>query len=69
MLLEAADAYDIDLARSWFIGDKASDIECGQRAGTRTILVLTGYGKEQCCRPDYVAADVGDAVRYILEKT
>jgi len=67
MVLEAAAAYDIDLSRSWFIGDKVADIECGQRAGTRTILVLTGYGKEQHCRPDYVAADVVEAIRYVLD--
>jgi D-glycero-D-manno-heptose 1,7-bisphosphate phosphatase len=67
MVLEAAGAYDIDLPRSWFIGDKGIDVECGQRAGTRTILVLTGYGKDQRCSPDYVAADVVEAVRYVLD--
>jgi len=67
MVLEAAADFDVDLAHSWFIGDKAIDIECGQRAGTRTILVLTGYGKEQNCRPDYTAGDVPEAVRYVLD--
>jgi D-glycero-D-manno-heptose 1,7-bisphosphate phosphatase len=66
MVLEAAAAYDIDLSSSWFIGDKAIDIECGKRAGTRTILVLTGYGKSQDCRPDYVAAGVVEGVALIL---
>lgn len=67
MVLEAAGAYDIDLPRSWFIGDKGIDVECGQRAGTRTILVRTGYGKDQRCEPDYVAADVVEAVRDVLD--
>jgi D-glycero-D-manno-heptose 1,7-bisphosphate phosphatase len=67
MVLEAAAAHDIDLSRSWFIGDKALDIECGKRAGTKTILVLTGYGKQQACTPDHVAPDVAEAVRYILD--
>ena len=66
MVLEAAAAYDIDLARSYFIGDKSADIECGQRAGTRTILVLTGYGAEQDCHPDYAAQDVAQAVQIVL---
>jgi D-glycero-D-manno-heptose 1,7-bisphosphate phosphatase len=61
MVLEAAAAFDIDLAQSWFIGDKAADIECGRRAGTRTILVLTGYGREQNCNPDSVANNVVEA--------
>jgi D-glycero-D-manno-heptose 1,7-bisphosphate phosphatase len=66
MVLEAAAAYDIDLARSYFIGDKSADIECGQRAGTRTILVLTGYGAEQNCRPDFTAHDLAEAVQIVL---
>ena len=68
MVLEAAAACDIDLARSWFIGDKTADIECGRRAGTRTILVLTGYGKQQHCNPDHVSVDVVEAIRYVLKQ-
>jgi D-glycero-D-manno-heptose 1,7-bisphosphate phosphatase len=67
MVLEAAKAYDIDLAGSYFIGDKSADIECGQRAGAHTILVLTGYGAQQSCRADLVAADVVQAVELILQ--
>jgi D-glycero-D-manno-heptose 1,7-bisphosphate phosphatase len=66
MVLEAAAAYDIDLARSYFIGDKSDDMECGHRAGTRTILVLTGYGAQQDCRPDFTARDVTEAVEIVL---
>ena len=66
MVLEAAAAYDIDLERSYFIGDKSADVECGQRAGTRTILVLTGYGAEQNSRPDFKADDIAKAVQIVL---
>ncbi len=38
-LLEAQKKYDIDMARCWMIGDRQSDIECGQRAGVKTLLV------------------------------
>ena len=51
MVLEAAREFDLDIPRSFFIGDKAADIECGRRAGTRTGLVLTGDGWEQNCNP------------------
>ncbi len=44
MLEEAAREHGIDLSRSWMIGDKAIDVECGRRAGCRTVLVRTGYG-------------------------
>lgn len=67
MVLEAASDYAIDLARSFFIGDKSVDIECGRRAGTRTIQVLTGYGAGQPCQADFVAPDVVEAVRLVLE--
>jgi len=65
MVLEAAAPHGIDLARSFLIGDKAADIECGRRAGTRTILVRIGYGSKQDCEADY-AADFADAVEWVL---
>ncbi len=68
MVLEAAREFAIDLARSYFVGDKTIDIECGRRAGTRTILVLTGYGAGQTCRADFTTADASEAVKLILEQ-
>ena len=67
MVLEAAAEFALDLPNSWLVGDKSADIECGLRAGTRTVLVLTGYGPEQNCRPDFIANHAADAVRLILE--
>jgi D-glycero-D-manno-heptose 1,7-bisphosphate phosphatase len=61
MVLEAAADYGIDLARSWFVGDKSLDVECGRRAGTRTVQVMTGYGAEQKCTADYTAVDAVEA--------
>jgi len=68
MVLEAAGEYSIDLSRSWLVGDKSADIECGRRAGTCTILVLTGYGPEQACTPDFRATDAVEAVAHILDQ-
>ena len=68
MVLQAARNFPIDLPRSYFIGDKSADIECGHRAGTRTILVMTGYGAQQDCTPDWRAADVVQAVRLVLDQ-
>jgi D-glycero-D-manno-heptose 1,7-bisphosphate phosphatase len=42
MILEAADWYGFDLARSWMIGDRMTDVEAGHRAGTRSALIGTG---------------------------
>ena len=67
MILEAAAEHGIDLARSFMVGDKDLDIECGRNAGVRTILVETGYGmKFPHCKPDFTAPTVTEAIRIAL---
>jgi D-glycero-D-manno-heptose 1,7-bisphosphate phosphatase len=66
MVLEAASEHGLDLGRSFFVGDQPTDVECGQRAGTRTVLL--GNAAAEGCRPDFVARDVAEAVRWILER-
>ena len=75
LLERAARELGLDLASSTMIGDKASDLEAGRAAGTRAVLVLTGYGlgdweyQREVFRvpPDYVADDLLAAVDWILE--
>lgn len=46
-LFDARDEFQLDLAQSYVIGDKLSDLQCGWNAGVKkSILVRTGYGKE-----------------------
>jgi hypothetical protein len=61
-------ARNLGRQNSYFVGDKAIDVECGHRAGTRTVLVLTGYGKEQQqdCEPDFIAKDAVEGAHLIL---
>jgi D-glycero-D-manno-heptose 1,7-bisphosphate phosphatase len=66
MLLEAAAEHAVDLARSYMIGDKADDVECGRRAGVKTIQVMTGYGAEQACAADFHAGDIVEAIGLVL---
>jgi D-glycero-D-manno-heptose 1,7-bisphosphate phosphatase len=69
MLKDAARRYDIDLQSSTMIGDKLADIEAGQAAGCRTILVRTGYGteEEQYVTPQTtVSDDLLSAVEQLL---
>ncbi len=67
MLEEAARNHGIDLSRSWMIGDKEIDVECGRRAGCRTILVRTGYGAElENTGADFVHEDIVSASNMIL---
>jgi heptosyltransferase-2 len=46
MLRRAAHRFNLDLARSVMVGDSNSDLQAGARAGCRTILARTGYGRE-----------------------
>jgi D-glycero-D-manno-heptose 1,7-bisphosphate phosphatase len=67
MIFEAQRDHCLDLARSYFVGDKASDTQCGRNAGVRTILVQSGYGaREIDCRADWIARDLGHAAKIIL---
>jgi D-glycero-D-manno-heptose 1,7-bisphosphate phosphatase len=68
MLLEAAAKFGIELAASYVVGDKASDMECARRAGAGAILVLTGYGPQQACVPDHTADNASAAAGWILER-
>ena len=75
MLNKAAREHDVDLARSFIIGDKASDIKLAENAGARAALVLTGYGRETLahpdrwpCAPEIVAENLLEAVKRILER-
>lgn len=46
-LLDAAQKHDIDLSRSFMVGDKLSDIQCGWNAKVQaSVLVKTGYGQK-----------------------
>lgn len=64
LLLDAAKAYDIDLANSWMIGDRLTDIQTGINAAANTILVQTGAITE-APEATYVATDLRDAASYI----
>jgi histidinol-phosphate phosphatase family protein len=70
MVLEASQEHDIDLSRSFLIGDKEIDAECAHNAGVRAIRVRTGFDKEtdgSCA--DWVAEDLPAAADIILKAT
>lgn len=70
MILQAARDHGVDLARSFFIGDKEIDVECGRNAGVRTIRVRTGFDKmTNGSRADWVAEDLTAAAKIIVDLT
>ena len=66
MLLDAALALGVDLGRSWMIGDRWRDIDCGRRAGLRTVFIDFGYTEELREPPDYVVRSFSEAVGIVL---
>ncbi len=72
---EACAEFDIDLPKSYVIGDRYTDIELAHRAGLKGIMVMTGYGMgdieyvlPQLARgPDHIARDLLDAVHWLLK--
>ncbi len=66
----AANEYEIDLARSFVVGDHPSDVELAHAVGARGIYVLTGHGEKHRAElqgPRIVVADIGAAAAVILE--
>lgn len=75
MLLSLAAERQIDLGQAYLIGDALTDMAAGHTAGCRTILVLTGRGRAQLERPDFlhhrprhVAQNLLDAVRWLVSQ-
>jgi D-glycero-D-manno-heptose 1,7-bisphosphate phosphatase len=73
-LFDARDQLGVNLARSYMIGDKLIDLECGWNAGVkRSILVRTGYGTKleqkspEALAKAWVVDDLATAARQILE--
>jgi D,D-heptose 1,7-bisphosphate phosphatase len=68
MLLAAADEMQIELTRSWMIGDNERDVEAGRSAGCRTILISSTrseFGYPEKARPDHIAVNLREAVNIV----
>jgi D,D-heptose 1,7-bisphosphate phosphatase len=70
LLKKAERDLKIDLAQSFMIGDRTSDIEAGKRVGTKTVLILNdanrGEEKNLKEQPDHIAKNLLEAVNWIL---
>jgi D-glycero-D-manno-heptose 1,7-bisphosphate phosphatase len=69
MLLRAARELGLDLARSWMVGDRWRDIDCGHAAGCRTIFIDYGYNEELKQQPDFRCGTLLEAARIVLANT
>ena len=69
MIRQAQQRFDIDLSRSFVVGDKLIDIELAQRAGVRGILVRTGHGQQELARAGGVMPGAAHIAANLLEAT
>jgi len=66
MITDAAEALGLDLARSWMVGDRWRDVDCGQRAGLRTVFIDFGYDEALRAPPDFTVKTFTEAAAVIL---
>jgi D-glycero-D-manno-heptose 1,7-bisphosphate phosphatase len=77
MLIAASEDMDIDLVKSYTVGDMSKDIQVAGKVGAKGVLVKTGYGlntiekdftpdSAEAVRPDYIAEDILDAITWIM---
>ena len=72
LMEQAARDLNLDLSRSYLVGDRYIDIQTAANAGAKGILVLTGYGRGEydylrAAQPVHVAPDLPEAVEWILQ--
>lgn len=74
MVFKAAKDFNIDISKSYLVGDSVSDILCGKNAGVKTVLIGTGEGKDSLSIlqkennfPSFVAMNFLDAANFIIK--
>jgi len=67
LIRKACKDFDINIAKSYIVGDQKADVELGKKEGMSSILVLTGHGKDTVkeTSPDYVVNNILEAEKLI----
>ncbi len=68
LVLEAAEHYGIDLAASYFVGDRWRDVEAGRAAGCINVFVDGSYNEPKPANADHVAGSLSEAAGWILRR-
>jgi D,D-heptose 1,7-bisphosphate phosphatase len=72
MIQKGRKRLNIDTQKSYVMGDKLTDVELGRKVRSKTILLLTGFGREELARrkgslgkPDKLARNILEGVKWI----
>lgn len=76
LISRSARDLDIDVSRSYVIGDRLLDTKLAENAGAKGVLVLTGYGRGELeylidsseVKPDFIAEDLYEAACWIVKE-
>lgn len=68
-LLKAKKEHNLDMKKSWLIGDRDTDIFCGKNGGVKTILIKDDNSKKHQGKsnPDFIVVNLSEAVKIILK--
>lgn len=69
MLLDAASEWNVDLGRSFMVGDRWRDIAAGAAAGCATFFIDYGYAEQRPVNPGVVVRSLEEASSHILRET
>lgn len=69
MLFAARDEHDLDLSKSFMVGDTWKDVIAGQKAGCKTILLRRQWSEEDKCNPDFVIDKLSQALDIISQRS
>ena len=69
-VLKAIKSHHIDKNESWFVGDRDSDILCGQASGLKTVMINNEHSKSKSRKstPDFRVGNLMEAVQIIINK-
>jgi D-glycero-D-manno-heptose 1,7-bisphosphate phosphatase len=69
LLLDAANEFNIDLAQSFMVGDRGTDVEAGRAAGCRTVFIDLGYSESKPKNATFTVNSIGEAADAVLGAT
>jgi len=67
-LLEAAQEHNIDLSKSFMVGDRWRDVEAGVSAGCKTFFINYRYAEKKPDAPDFIVSSLLEAKKIILRE-